>query len=251
VTKHQKYEPLGIGKIPRCILGARGRTKYTVILPGFTVDEILRYVGDQTSTPFHPSSVFSGARFSIEEIRGTFNLFEKTQLIKPFVTRNTGNIETVPRELNERYFIADERLRRLGQFIWDLYKEKLSILETKYYDGSFDDRDGAWLQNIVGMWKAMDLIQMWEYSREMEDSFLIGPRRFNEEGIEIKDEYRENQIKNAYQKKKIRSSFNKTRETEFDAKVDAKADELMEQFGPVLEEYGLPRSYIQVALSIS
>jgi hypothetical protein len=234
VSKWQKHDYKGIGKIPRCILGTRGRTQYTVGLPGFTIEEIFRYADDQTlfyfNGPwFHPSSIFSDARFSIEEIRDTFGLFEKTHLIKPFsITKDASMQSELLHELQGRYFVADKRLQTLSHLVWKLYQEKLSILESKYMGRSFDERDREWLLYVLGKWATERLIQEWDDRRSV--------HTFNEEGIEIKAG-----------RWNTESDYDRVREVAFNDKVN----ELVEKFRPVLEEYDLPLSYIRTLLSIS
>jgi hypothetical protein len=236
VTKYQKHDRKGIGKKPRCILGARGRTQYSVDLPGFTIEEIFQYAEEQTmihmGLPFHPSTIFSDVQLSVEEIRATFDIFEKSQLIKPFSINNPDDIEPILlRKLKGRYFIADKRLQALGQSVWDLYNEKLNVLQIKYIARSFDDKDRSWLRYIVGEWPAATLMQEWEDFQDFQSTHT-----YDEEGIEIMDKRRE-----------TLSSFDRVREIEFNAKID----ELIKKYRPVLEEYGLPLSYIRTMLSIS
>jgi hypothetical protein len=153
-------------------------------------------------------------------------------LIKPFSINNPDDIEPILlRKLKGRYFIADKRLQALGQSVWDLYNEKLNVLQIKYIARSFDDKDRSWLRYIVGEWPAATLMQEWEDFQDFQSTHT-----YDEEGIEIMDKRRE-----------TLSSFDRVREIEFNAKID----ELIKKYRPVLEEYGLPLSYIRTMLSIS
>jgi hypothetical protein len=214
-------------------------TSYSRNLPGFTLQEIYQYPEQQrlfypriiADVPwFHYSTIFTHIQFEIDEIKDALKHLEKVHLIKPLpLTNNSNSNQNLPAELQTRYYISDNRLQVLIHIVWNLYKQKISILETKYLQGTFTDNDRIWLTYIHGKESTRRLIEEWEDRRSR--------RTFSEQEMEIKN----GQLVLAER------GYSRIREVEFNMKVE----ELMKKYIPLLDEYNLPVSYIRTILSIS
>jgi hypothetical protein len=115
----------------------------------------------------------------------------------------------------------------LMELVWSLYKEKLSILETKYQIETFNNDDRSWLSYLLGIRNTEKVMQEWKDRRR--------ERSINEDAIEIR----------AGRLVLTKRSYTQMREMEFKVKVD----ELLERCLPVLREYDLPDSLVRTILS--
>ena len=212
------YE-INVGRIIR--IGDRGH-------PGFTPQEILRHAEKQLASYgnipwFHPSCIFTHMKFEIKEIEEAVSTLEKNRSIEQFsLTKERYSGHGQLPEI--RYRISD-KLRGLMQLVWSLYQEKLGILANKYLVGTFNDDDETLLLYLHRRRNTEKLMQEWkDTSRD---------RYINEEAIEMKDG------------RLVLAKSIQIRETEFKVKVD----KLLERYLPLLNEYGLPESFIRTILS--
>jgi hypothetical protein len=214
----------------KCTLRTKGRTSYIVDdLPGFTPQEILRFPMEQAGFAkvpwFHPSCIFIHMKFEMNEIDEAVKTLETKGSITPFsLTKESYHNHRQPLEV--RYRIND-KLRGLMELVWSLYKEKLSILETKYQIETFNNDDRSWLSYLLGIRNTEKVMQEWKDRRR--------ERSINEDAIEIR----------AGRLVLTKRSYTQMREMEFKVKVD----ELLERCLPVLREYDLPDSLVRTILS--
>ena len=212
----------------KCRLRTNVRTRFIVEdLPGFTPEEILQYPKEQAGYAFipwfHPSWIFTHMKFEMNEIDRALRTLEKNCSIESF-SLTKPNYLNDGQQLHEVRYLITYKLRGLMRHVWSLYLEKLSIVETKYHTGIFDNDDKVWLSYLLGR-KSEKLMQEWKERY----------KSINEEAIEIEDG------------RLVLAKSGRIRlgEKEFKAKVDG----LLESYLPVLTEHGLPESIVRTILS--